>query len=106
MPQSRQRETTASAPVAVLKIICPPLLATKPLSKRRQIARISGIVCSQRQRSTIVTYARRPCSPLQNVRRRVRCLMSASMFQVALSKGNTGSFTQVFAPVALLQSLM
>lgn len=106
MPQSRQRETTASAPVAVLKIICPPVLATELLSKQRQISRISGIVCSQRQRSTIVTYARRPCSPLQNVRRRVRCLMSASMFRVALSKGNTGAFTRIFAPVAFMQSLM
>lgn len=106
MPQSRQRETTASAPVAVLKTICPHLLATKPLSKRRLISRISGIVCWQLQLLTIATYARRPGSQLQNVRRRMRCLMSASMFRVALSKGNTGSFTQVFAPVALLQSLM
>ncbi len=103
MPQSRQRKTTASAPVAVLKPICPHLLATKPLSKRRPVSRISGIVC---QRLTVATYARWPRPPLQNVRRRVRCLMSATMFRVALPKGSTRSFTHGFAAVAFMQGPM
>jgi hypothetical protein len=106
MPQSRQSETTASAPVAVLKTICPHRLATKPLSKRRPVSRISGIVCAQHRRLTVTIYARWPRPPLQNVRRRVRCLMSATMFRVALSKTITGSFTQGFAPVAFMQSHM
>jgi hypothetical protein len=106
MPQSRHRETTASAPVAVLKTICPHLLATKPLSKRRPVSRISGIVCAQHRRLTVATYARPPRPPLQNACRRVRCLMSASMFRVALPKGSTGSFTHGFAPVSFMQSHM
>jgi hypothetical protein len=106
MPQSRQRKTIASAPVAVLKTVSPHMLATKPLSKRRQISRIRGIVCSQRQHLTVATYARCPRPPLQNVRCRVRCLMSATMFRIALSKTITGSFIQGFAPVSLKQSHM